>query len=200
MAYEDYEGDIAGDAGYDVVGAVMQAAQMKGVRMLPSQAVTIAKAVGTVFQRPVVPRPIVAGRKTGMTTGLPLGTVNIPTGTLAGALFQLLQINQERFVARRFTCWRGNIWVPAAATPSPVATGQAVTLLNLLIGQRSVLAGGAGTPVEMFDPRSPGSGLIAGGVEVPEGKAVTAQFQWIGPGAVAAAESVNVGAMLHGEE
>lgn len=196
MAYEDYEEEIAGEAGYEIVGAIMKSAAQRGIPMTIQKATSIAR----VMPRPVHPRAIVQGRKTGMTTGLPLGTVNYPAATAVGTLAQLAVVNQERFIARRFTVWRGNIWAPAAATPQPVATGQAVVLLNLSVGQRSVLAGGAGTPVEMFDPKVQGSGLIAGGVEVPEGKTVTAQFQWIGPGAVAAAESVNLGAMLHGEE
>ena len=173
------------DTGYEIVGDA------------PMQAMT-AQRVPYKGARPVYPRPIVQGRKTGMTTGLPLGTVNLPAGVLAGALFQLAQVCQERFIARRFTVWRGNIAVAGAV--APLALGQAVVLLNLSVGQRSVLAGGAGVPVEMYDPEVPGSGMIAGGVEVPEGKTVTAQFQWVGPGAIGGGESVNLGAMLHGEE
>jgi len=194
MAYEEYEGEIAGESGYDVVGAIMQTAQAKGIPMTAQKATAIAR----LLPRPVVPRAIVQGRKTGMTTGLPLGNVNLAAATIPTAVVQLAQVCQERFIARRLIVWRGNQGASLAVSVGTV--GQSVLVMDVRVGQRSVLAGGAGVPVEVFAPTATGGGLLAGGVEVPEGKTVTVQFQYVGPGNIAANESINLSAYLSGEE
>lgn len=192
------------ESGYDVVGeagAIVKAAAKQGVRV-PMQLAQALAARGISYggSRPVAVRPIQQGQKTGMATGLPLGGINFPAASVPGAVLNLAAVAQERFVARRLILQRYNQWVPAAATPMPGCAGQQVSVLDVRIGQRSVLAGGAGPPVETFDPKATGGGMLATGAEVVEGKTVTVQIQFNGPGNVPAAESISVTGYLAGED
>lgn len=207
MAYEDYEGEI-GEVGYDVVGAIQNVARARGINLPAQQAQQIAQVAlagrrpllaAQNMPRPVYPRPIVQGRLTGMTTGLPLGAGTYAAAAAAGAQVILAQVCQERMVARRLIMQRYNQWVPAAATPLPGCQGLGVSVMDVRVGQRSVLAGGAGLPIETFAPGATGGALLAGGVEINEGKTVTVVTQLIN-GPVPAAEAINVSGYLSGEE
>lgn len=195
----DYEDDI----GYDVeeIGAVastlMNRAKLQGVSLPRSAAMNLAsrRLVAQAPRASLVRQAMAVGSGSGMTTSCPLGTATFAAATPAGTIVNLAARSEEPFVATKIIIQRANY----AAVPPAVCAGIPVLVLDVRVGQRSVLANGAGGPVEAFDPAGTGGQSLAGGVVIQRSTLITIQFQ-LGAIPIPAGENLYLTAVVYGKE
>ena len=197
-----YEED--GETGYDVVdeiGAVAKQIQgqavKQGISLPKAAAVQLAtRRIMTATTAQTRARTQSAtGFGSGMATACGLGTANFAAGSLAGAIVNLAARSEEPFVCTRIIITRADF----AAVPPAVCAGIPIVVLDIRIGQRSVLANAAGIPVEAFGPNGTGGQWLATNVVIARSTLITVQF---GQGAIAvpAAEAINLTVVLMGHE
>jgi hypothetical protein len=203
MSYYDEDTDT--ETGYDVVdeiGAV--AKQIQGQAVAKGIALPKATAI-QLATRKVMTRPTTTAARnrtqmgggfgSGMATACGLGTANFPAGSLAGAIVNLAARSEEPFVCTRIVITRADF----AAVPPAVCAGIPVVVLDVRIGQRSVLANAAGIPVEAFGPQGTGGQWLGTNVVIARSTLITVQFG-LGAVAVPAAEAINCTVVLMGHE
>jgi hypothetical protein len=200
MSYDGYDQDV----GYDVVdevGAVanqiQKTALARGIKLAPMAAqVLAAKKVAAAAPAGTRVRTSMAGGYgSGMATSCALGTATFAAGTAGGTIVNLAARSEEPFVATKLVIMRNDY----AAVPPAVVAGIPVTVLDVRIGQRSILANAAGMPVEAFNPNGTGGQVLGANVVVGRSALITIQFQ-LGPVAVPAAEACYLTATLMGHE
>lgn len=196
-------GESYDDVGYEVeeIGAaaksIQQIARASGVRLPQSAAMTLAaRQIALATPRGVMLRPqMTPGRGSTLGTSCGLGTATFAAATVAATIVNLQARAEEPFTAVKIVIQRSNY----AAVPPSVGAGIPVLVLDVRIGQRSVLANGAGLPVEAFDPQGTGGQQLATGARVERSALITVQFQ-LGAIAVPAGENIYLTAAVYGRE
>lgn len=200
--FEDNVDDVTG---YDVVeeiGAVanqlQQRAAARGVPMAKSTAMQLAQRKLTLQAaqpRTAMRVPAIPGYGSGMSTQCGVGTATFAAASPAGAIVNLAARSEEPFVAHRIIIQRNDY----AVAPPAGCAGIPISVLDVRIGQRSVLANAAGIPVEAFDPQATGGQWLSTGVVIARSTLITIQFAQ-GPVAIPAAEAVYCTVTLTGRE
>jgi hypothetical protein len=199
MSYDGYDQDV----GYDVVDEVgaeaariQKTALARGIKLAPMAAqVLAARKVAAPAALLRARSPMAGGYGSGMATSCALGTATFAAATAAGTIVNLAARSEEPFVATKLVIQRNDY----AAVPPAVVAGIPVTVLDVRIGQRSVLANAAGMPVEAFNPNGTGGQVLCSNVVVGRSALITIQFQ-LGPVAVPAGEACYLTATLMGHE